>query len=279
VAKQSRKRRSKRGLASKDHDGREKRDRARVSGKDGVGGRLRRQMQGRLRQAQKQLEKITVKKEYTLGIWLPGCVSKRNFLLELAADSLSLGGCRRLCYPELVVRATDRIAVTGPNGSGKSTLIRHIVGRLNLPKQRVTYIPQEIDLGRSQGILRQARALSADKLGHLMTIVSRLGSRPERLLESTEPSPGETRKLLLAIGMTYAPHIIVMDEPTNHMDLPSIMCLEEALSECPCSLLLVSHDRRFLERLTAKEWTITQEPNAARSARIWRAPAFVAEKD
>jgi ATPase subunit of ABC transporter with duplicated ATPase domains len=65
--------------------------------------------------------------------------------------------------------------------------------------------------------------------------------------------------------MTYAPHIIVMDEPTNHMDLPSIMCLEEALSECPCSLLLVGHDRRFLERLTGKEWSITEESKARRS--------------
>jgi ATPase subunit of ABC transporter with duplicated ATPase domains len=265
LARQSQKRRSKRGLARKDHDGREKRDRARVTGKDGVGGKLRRQMEGRLRQAHEQLKDIRVKKQYELGIWLAGCVSNRNFLLELPADSLSLGGCRRLCYPELVIRPSDRIAVTGPNGSGKSTLIRHIVRRLNVPKQRVTYIPQEIDLGKSQGILRQARGLSDDKLGHLMTIVSRLGSRPDRLLESTEPSPGETRKLLLAIGMTYAPHIIVMDEPTNHMDLPSIMCLEEALSECPCSLLLVSHDKRFLERLTAKEWSITEEPNARES--------------
>ncbi|MHC4574451.1 MAG: ATP-binding cassette domain-containing protein [Planctomycetota bacterium] len=265
LARQSQKMRSKRGLARKDHDGREKRDRARVSGKDGVGGKLRRQLEGRLRQAHEQLKDIRVKKQYTLGIWLAGCVSKRNFLLELPADSLSLGGGRRLCYPELIVGPTDRIAVTGPNGSGKSTLIRHIVGRLNVPKQRITYIPQEIDLGESQSILGQARALSDDKLGHLMTIVSRLGSRPDRLLESTEPSPGETRKLLLAIGMTYAPHIIVMDEPTNHMDLPSIMCLEEALSECPCSLLLVSHDRRFLGRLTGKEWRITEESKASES--------------
>jgi ATPase subunit of ABC transporter with duplicated ATPase domains len=134
-----------------------------------------------------------------------------------------------------------------------------------VPKERVTYIPQEIELGKAQDILRQACALRDDKLGHLMTIVSRLGSRPDRLLESSEPSPGETRKLLLAIGMTYAPHIIIMDEPTNHMDLPSIMCLEEALSDCPCGLVLVSHDRRFLGKLTGKEWCIREECNARES--------------
>jgi ATPase subunit of ABC transporter with duplicated ATPase domains len=252
-------------LARKDHDAREKKDRARVSGKDGVAGRLRRQLQGQVRRAHKQLEEIRVKKECRLGIWLTGSVSKRNSLLELHGGTLRLGGPKRLCYPELIIRPTDRIAVTGPNGSGKSTLIRHIVRRLNVPKERITYIPQEIELGKAQDILRQACALRDDKLGHLMTIVSRLGSRPERLLESSEPSPGETRKLLLAIGMTYAPHIIIMDEPTNHMDLPSIMCLQEALSDCPCGLVLVSHDRRFLEKLTGKEWCIHEEPDAPES--------------
>ena len=222
LAGESAKRRSKRGLARKDHDGREKKDRARVSGKDGVGGRLRGQMKGRVRQAQKQLEEITVTKEYTFGIWLGGCVSERNFLLNLAAGTLALGGPKRLCFPELIISPTDHIAVTGPNGAGKSTLIRHIVKSIDLPQERITYIPQEIDLRESQSILGRARALSDDRLGHLMTIVSRLGSRPDRLLESTEPSPGETRKLLLAIGMSYAPHIIFMDEPTNHMDLASI---------------------------------------------------------
>ena len=49
-----------------------------------------------------------------------------------------------------------------------------------------------------------------------------------------------------------------MDEPTNHLDLPSIECLEKALSECPCGLLLVSHDLRFLNRLTDTRWEILQ---------------------
>jgi ATPase subunit of ABC transporter with duplicated ATPase domains len=194
-----------------------------------------------------------------LGIWLAGSVSKRNSLLDLRGGRLNLGGPKRLCYPELIITPTDRIAVTGPNGSGKSTLIRHMVKSIDLPKEHVTYIPQEIDLCESRRILSRARALSDDKLGHLMTIVSRLGSRPDRLLESGQPSPGETRKLLLATGMTYAPHIVIMDEPTNHMDLSSVECLEEALSDCPCCLILVSHDKRFLERLTREEWRISRE--------------------
>ena len=259
LARRSQKMRSKRGFAKKDHDAREKKDRARVTGKDGVGGKLQRQLRGRLAQRREKMENITVKKQHTLGIWLPGSVSKRNFLLELPAGSLSLGGQKHLCYPELQINPKNRIAVTGPNGAGKSTLIRLIVDSLNVSKKHITYVPQEINLGQSQQILSEALALPKDRLGHLMTIVSRLGSRPEKLLSSDEPSPGETRKLLLATGMTFLPHIIIMDEPTNHMDLPSIECLEQALKDCPCSLLLVSHDRYFLSKLTHREWNIVPD--------------------
>jgi ATPase subunit of ABC transporter with duplicated ATPase domains len=66
------------------------------------------------------------------------------------------------------------------------------------------------------------------------------------------------RKILLAKGIAGIPYLIVMDEPTNHMDLPSIECLERALVDCPCGLLLVSHDRRFLNALTQKNWHLTQ---------------------
>jgi macrolide transport system ATP-binding/permease protein len=173
-----------------------------------------------------------------------------------------------LTYPELVIRPKDRIAVTGANGSGKSTLIRHIVKLLNVPKKHVTYIPQEIDVRRSQEILARAQTFDGENLEHLMPIVSRLGSRPERLLSSVEPSPGETRKLLLALGMTRRPQIIIMDEPTNHMDLPSIECLEHALSDCPCSLVLVSHDKRFLENLTQTQWQIAADARSSATSTL-----------
>jgi len=259
VAAQAQRRCSKRGLASKDHDAREKRDRARVSGKDAVGGRLRRQLNGRLEQARRESETNRVKKEYEVGIWLPGSRSKRNLLLALPAGSIALGEHRQLSYPDLTIRPTDRIALAGANGSGKSSLIRLLIAALAVPREQLTYVPQEIDAGTSRGLLDQARQLSGSQLGHLMTIVSRLGSRPDRLLASAEPSPGETRKLMLALGMARTPHIIIMDEPTNHMDLPSIEALETALVDCPCSLLLVSHDDCFLRKLTRTTWHITSD--------------------
>jgi ATPase subunit of ABC transporter with duplicated ATPase domains len=262
LAGQARKKVSKRRLAKKDSDGREKLDMARLSGKDGVGGKVQRQIHRRMERAGQKLAKIKVEKEKTLGIWVPGYCSKRNTLLTLKAGMLPLGGERKLSFPELVICPKDRIAVTGPNGSGKSTLVHHLVKSLKLPLEHITYVPQEICLNESRRILTQAQTLSGDKLGHLMNIVSRLGSDPERLLDSNAPSPGETRKLLLAIGVTCKPHIIIMDEPTNHMDLPSIQCLEDALSDCPCSLVLVSHDKYFLGKVTQKSWNITKDINS-----------------
>jgi macrolide transport system ATP-binding/permease protein len=250
-------RRSKRGLEIGDHDGREKINRARLTGKDAVAGKLLRQIRGRLKQAREKEGTVRTKKTYETGIWLAGARSKRDVLFSMTKGGIDLGGGRTLSHPDLVMRPDDRIALTGPNGAGKSTLVRAIMSSLDLPIGRVAYVPQEIDIASSAEILDRARGLPKDKLGFMMTVVSRLGSRPHRLLESVEPSPGETRKLLLAMGIADEPHLIVMDEPTNHMDLPSIECLEDALEGCPIGLLLVSHDMQFLKRLTRKRWNIS----------------------
>lgn len=257
AASQANRKRSKSGLAVKDHDARDKINLARISGKDGHSGKLLNQLGGRLAQAQKKLGGIRVKKTHAAGIWMSGARSKRDTLFHLPAGSLCLGGGRWLHYPDLSMQPDDRIALTGPNGSGKSTLLGHILPSLNLGKKVVTYLPQEIDIQASQDIMARARALPGVELGQMMTIVSRLGSRPRRVLESVTPSPGEIRKVMLATGIAKTPHLIIMDEPTNHLDLPSIECLEQALAGCPCGLLLVSHDRRFLAALSQKRWQIS----------------------
>jgi ATPase subunit of ABC transporter with duplicated ATPase domains len=253
-AARARRRLSKRGLDRKDHAAKGKIDLARVTGKDAVDSKRLRQLEGRLKQARETQKQFKIKKTYQTGIWLEGSRSKRNTLFDLPGGALELGRDRELRFENLSMGPGDRIAVTGPNGAGKSTLVRHIVDSLNLPEERVTYLPQEIDLRKSKGIIADARGLPNDQLGHMMTVVSRLGSRPHRLLESDEPSPGEIRKVLLATGIAQTPHLIILDEPTNHLDLPSIECLEDALRDCPCGLLLVSHDQRFLDSLTEKRW-------------------------
>jgi len=259
AASQADRKRSKRGFARKDHDARDKINLARVTGKDGSHGKRLDQLDGRLLHAQKKMDSLKVTKTYKMGIWMAGAKSKRNTLFNLPAGSLPLGTDRKLHFPDLSMKPDDRIALIGLNGSGKSTLINTVIRSLNLPKSLVTYVPQEIEINASQDIMAHARELPNEKLGKMMTVVSCLGSRPGRLLESLAPSPGEIRKVLLATGIANVPHFIIMDEPTNHLDLPSIECLENALFDCPCGMLLVSHDQRFLDTLTHNQWHISED--------------------
>jgi macrolide transport system ATP-binding/permease protein len=263
-ADQAKAKRSAKGLARHDSDGRAKRRLAIVSGKDGQSGRLLTQLDGRLQRAQAHLETMSAEKVERSGIWLSGSCSARATLVGLPPGSLMVGESGRLTYPSLTLGPRDRVALTGPNGAGKTTLLRCLLGELALPQERLVYVPQEIGAEQGASLLAEVKASDDAHLGQLMTVISRLGSRPERLLESQLPSPGETRKLMLALGVLREPHIVVMDEPTNHLDLPAIESLEAALAETPCALLLVSHDRRFLSRLCTVEWHLERDDKETR---------------
>ncbi len=261
-ARKAEQEKSLRGVAPRDHDAREKARAARDH--DRGSGQNFRQLKGRLRRTAERESALPPTSLRDLGIGLRSRPSDRNAVVRVAAGSLELGSARRLEFPNLDIRPRDRIALTGPNGSGKSTLVRHIVAGLTLPPERVLYVPQELSLESLSCLLEDVRRLPRKSLGVAMQWVSRLGSDPRRVLESRTPSPGEVRKLLLAVRMVDEPHLIILDEPTNHMDLPSVECLESALRETECALLLVSHDRRFLEALAALEWQVA--PTAAGGA-------------
>ncbi|MDD5705318.1 MAG: ATP-binding cassette domain-containing protein, partial [Kiritimatiellae bacterium] len=234
-----------------------KRQLARLTGKDAWAGKQSARLDGRARRAENGRAEVRVKKQYEMGFWVHvGERSQRNRVLSAAAGELALGTTRRLVYPDLSLGPADRVALVGANGLGKSTLVRHLLRQTNVPPERLVYVPQEISAAESRQILAAVSELSREELGKVMTSVSRLGSRPGRLIESAQPSPGEIRKILLALGVVRGPHLIVMDEPTNHMDLPSITCVEEALEDCPCALLLVSHDLRFLDALVEWRWQL-----------------------
>ena len=246
--------RSKRGIDRKDHDAKEKIDRARIA--DGGAGKSLRQLEGRVRQASEQEAALVVRKERVTGISLQGRRSQRNALFSIAATELALGEDRRLTVPDLLMQPANRVALIGPNGGGKSTLVRHILSGLKLPPEEVVSIPQEIRAEAASEVLEAVKRLAGSRLGEVMQWVSRLGSDPHQLLDSLTPSPGEVRKLMLSLRMTDAPVLLILDEPTNHMDLPSVECLESALREYPGGLLLVSHDLRFLHALTTTTWEI-----------------------
>lgn len=247
-------------IPAHDHDGRAMRNLAKMTGKDAYAGKMVAQMNQRASKVAAQRAEIAVKKRYETGIWVEGAsFMPRDFLLRLPAGQLPLGAGRVLRFPDLEIGGTSRIALKGANGLGKSTLVRHLLGRLQLPAEKLVTVPQEISAEDSRALLDAVKRLPNDERGRVMTTISRLGSRPARLLESALPSPGEVRKLLLALGIVRGPHLIVMDEPTNHMDLPGIRCLEEALADCPCAMLLVSHDESFLEKITETDWRLAKD--------------------
>ncbi|MBU2514632.1 ATP-binding cassette domain-containing protein [bacterium] len=267
-ALQADKKRSKRGIDQKDHDAKSKINMARLTGKDAVASKLMNQLEGRRSQAQNRLNQIKVKKTYETGIWQQGEKSKKDLLFSIPHGILSLGEGRQLSFPNLSMKPDDHVSLTGLNGTGKSTLLKHITESITLPPDRMICIPQEIDAEKSRLILQEVHQLPGDKLGHMMTVINRLGTRPPRLLESSEPSPGEVRKIMLAIGVANIPHLIVMDEPTNHLDLLSIDCLQDTLKDYPAGLLLISHDKRFLRELTTINWHITEGDNGTNTLTI-----------
>ena len=260
---------SKRKTGRKDSDAKEKIDRARLSGKDAKAGRSMRQMESRVDRARERESALEVERESALGIWVDGERSKRDVLWHRPAGRLPMGeGTRQIEHPELVIHPDDRIAVTGPNGSGKSTLVTQLVEEIEIEPERMIYVPQEISVENTHDLLSVVQAIPRSDLGQVMTVVRRLGSDPRRVLDSRLTSPGETRKLLLALGIARRPHLIVMDEPTNHLDLPSMECLETALQGCPCALVLVSHDERFLRGLVTRRWEFTVTEDGDSRVRI-----------
>lgn len=263
LADKSKRDSSKRHISQKDRDAKSKIDAGRVTGRDAIGGKLKKQMEGRLTQKEVEFSKKTLPKTNALGIKFETEISKRNSVLNLDEGVLPLGEEKALSYPQLIISGNDRIGLKGPNGCGKSTLLSFIENQLNLERDEFTYIPQEIDLGETEQLMSQINELSNDRYGELLIIISRLGSDAKRILDTELPSPGETRKLMLGLGILNKPKLIIMDEPTNHMDLPSIICLENALRESNCPYLLVSHDERFLENLCEIFWIIDGDKNSS----------------
>jgi ATPase subunit of ABC transporter with duplicated ATPase domains len=154
----------------------------------------------------------------------------------------------------------ERLAVVGPNGSGKTTLIDALLGRLPLARGERWTGP-----GTVLGELRQERTeLAGDPLIEAFvdaagvaledarTLLAKFGLGAEDVLRRAESlSPGERTRAVLALLAARGVNCLVLDEPTNHLDVAAIEELERALDAYDGTIVLVTHDRRFLERFRA----------------------------
>ncbi len=179
-------------------------------------------------------------------------------LLTLKDISLTFGSTPLLESADFKILPRDRICLVGRNGSGKSTLLKIAAGlvehdggeRFMKPGITVRYLPQEPDLTPFASISDYITdglegADQAYRIPYLMDALGLDGKSP-----TTHLSGGEARRAALARTLAPEPDILMLDEPTNHLDLPAIEWLENELRSMQAALILISHDRRFLENLS-----------------------------
>ena len=181
-------------------------------------------------------------------------------LVILQGIHVTFGGTPLLEGADLSISTRDRLCLVGRNGSGKTTLLKIAAGMIEpdsgerTVRQRtsINYLPQEPDLaGFATTLDYVAAGLDGKRpTSRALGLLDRLGFDGT---ESTATlSGGEARRCALARVLAPEPDVLLLDEPTNHLDLPTIEWLEQELDRLRSALVVISHDRRFLQTLSNK---------------------------
>jgi ATPase subunit of ABC transporter with duplicated ATPase domains len=180
-------------------------------------------------------------------------------------------GAFRLGPVELQLGWGDRLAVTGPNGSGKTTLLDALLGLVPLTEGR-RWIGPGVVLGRLEQqrgeftrgeLLAEFVSLSELQSEDARTLLAKFGLGADDVLRAgSSLSPGERTRAVLALLTARGVNCLVLDEPTNHLDVAAIEELERALDAYNGTIVLVTHDRRFLERFRATRTLALQSTRA-----------------
>jgi len=191
-------------------------------------------------------------------------------LISVQAVTIGFGGPRLLEEINLQIESGEWIGLLGRNGMGKSTLLKLISGEISphsgtIARQqniRMAYLPQEVPQGlngRVHDIVESGlEAIPAtlddehqwQRQHQVEKILSRMELESETRFEVL--SAGLKRRVYLARGLVSNPDLLLLDEPTNHLDIPSIDWLEDFLKHWGGTLLFVTHDRVFLQRLATR---------------------------
>ncbi len=189
---------------------------------------------------------------------------KTKRLIELQDVTCEIGSRTLFQGLDFIVSAGMRVGVVGPNGSGKTTLLRMLLGEVD-PKGgeirradwlRTVYFDQSRQLDLSV-TLRRALApkgdsvIYQDRVIHVASWAARFLFSGEQLDQPVERlSGGERARVLIAQLMLQPADILLLDEPTNDLDIPTLEILEQSLLEFRGSLVLVTHDRYLLDRVS-----------------------------
>jgi ATP-binding cassette subfamily F protein 3 len=170
--------------------------------------------------------------------------------------------------PELSIERGDRIGLLGPNGAGKTTLIKTLVGNLSPLKGEYNYgtnvkpgyYAQSHEQLRGKGngtplsLIRSTQAMTEE---YARTYLGRfLFTGDDVYKQISALSGGERSRLALAVLLLEQANFLILDEPTNHLDIMARESLEQMLSEFDGTILFVSHDRYFMDRIATKLWIV-----------------------
>ena len=182
-------------------------------------------------------------------------------IYTLKGVSLAFGDNQLFKNVELYINRGDKISLVGRNGSGKSTLLKIIAGILEpdngeifvQPGTKIAYMPQEPDLSKyltlRDVVLSGLEEKSANQEYKADIWIEKLGILDAQ--ETKSASGGEQRKAALAKTLIGQPDILLLDEPTNHLDINTIETLEKIIAEFDGAVILISHDRMFLEHVSS----------------------------
>lgn len=227
------------------------------------------QAQSRLKMLEKMQEIVIPLEERTHGFDFPAPEELASPLFVL--DEADLGyspGQPVLRGVHLRVDNDDRIAIVGANGQGKSTLVKAIAGRLPLlegnrvaaPKAEIGYFSQDQldELSEGQNALDHVRRMKPQATeGQIRSIVAHIGFNREKAETNVEKlSGGEKVRLLLGLTALRKPHILILDEPTSHLDIDSREALIHALNDYAGAVLLITHDVYLAEATADRLWLV-----------------------
>lgn len=211
---------------------------------------------------EKRLEKIEVldKPVNNDSINLNFKVDQRsgNDILSFEMFSLSIGEKELLKNTKCLIKYQEKICIMGPNGTGKSTLIKEIIkGNPEIKigsNVKIGYIPQDITFENENiTVIEEARKYFEGYEEHLRSALTKFLFYSEGIFTKLNKlSGGERLRLKLFCLMQQDSNLLLLDEPTNHIDINTKEILEEALKEYKGTIIMISHDRYFINKIATR---------------------------
>jgi ATP-binding cassette subfamily F protein uup len=238
--------------------------------------------QGRIREAGKlidDLAEVKARNNMTASVDIDFTASGRRTKELLVGKSVakSLGGKKLFSHLDLILTPGQKLGLLGTNGSGKTTLLKILSGQLEpdhgtikrADQLKIVWFDRNRDQLNKQISLKEALCPSGDSVVyrgrqiHVMSWAKRFLFRPDQLpLAVSYLSGGEQARILLARLMLMEADLLILDEPTNDLDIASLDVLEESLEDFPGAVVLVTHDRYMIDTISTRILALDGEGGA-----------------